>query len=309
MLDGMGHGQTTFWAALVLLAPVAGCAAPPAPLPADTQAAPEQAVGPAPEPADARARRETGPDAGPIGPPSVPEAGDPDAPVLEERVAPPPGFARVPLESGGFGAWLRRAPLLPRGTPVLLHTGEPKPNQRIHAAVLDFDVGRRDLQQCADAVMRLRAEYLWSAGRSGEICFRSVRGEKLRWRGGGRAAFRRYLDSVFAVANSASLLGELEPVSAAASIEPGDVRIVPAAGGYYGHAVIAMDVAADERGRRIFLLAQSYMPAQSIHLLVNRREPGLDPWYSDARDAELVTPEWTFAPGSLRRFRDGACAR
>jgi len=70
-----------------------------------------------------------------------------------------------------------------------------------------------------------------------------------------------------------------------------------------------MDVAADGAGRRVFLLAQSYMPAQSIHVLVNRGAPALDPWYADVRDADLVTPEWVFAAGSLRRFRDGACAR
>jgi hypothetical protein len=193
---------------------------------------------------------------------------------------------------------------------VLLHTGEPKQNQRVHAAVLDFDVGRRDLQQCADAVMRLRAEYLLAAGRAREICFRGVRGERLRWGGGDRAAFRKYLDSVFATANSASLLREMVSVPDDAPVEPGDVFIVPAGGGYFGHAVIAMDVAAGEGGRRVFLLAQSYMPAQSIHLLVNRGEPGLDPWYSDVRDADLVTPEWTFAPGSLRRFPSaGGCPR
>lgn len=285
-------------AGLVLL----GCAAPPAPVPVDTPVAQDQAT--------AAVTPAAIPDAGTLAQPEATvSASDPDAPVLEDRFAPPPGFARIEVEPGSFGAWLRRAPLLPPGSPVLLHTGGLKPNQRVHAAVLDFDVGRKDLQQCADAVMRLRAEYLLAAGRAREICFRSVRGEKLRWPGGGRAAFRRYLDRVFAIANSASLLREMDPVPDDAPIEPGDVSIVPAGGGYFGHAVIALDVAVDAAGRRAFLLAQSYMPAQSIHLLVNRREPNIDPWYSDIRDAELITPEWTFPPGSLRRFRDGACAR
>ncbi len=291
----------------VLATWVAGCAAPPAPAREETR--PVAGAAEVPVPAARVPAPEQGPDAGT---PAVPETtapvSDPDAPVLEERFAPPPGFARVPVEEGSFGAWLRRVPLLPPGSPVLLHTGEPKPNQRVHVAVLDFDVGRRDLQQCADAVMRLRAEYLLAAGRAREICFRNVQGDRLRWQGGGRAAFRKYLDQVFAYANSASLLRELDPVPGDASIEPGDVFIVPAGGGFFGHAVIAMDVAEDGQGRHVFLLAQSYMPAQSIHLLVNGREPALDPWYSDVRDTDLATPEWTFPPGSLRRFRDGACA-
>jgi hypothetical protein len=303
----MGRPATTasvLTAGLIL----AACAAPPAPVPAETQPGAGRAGAPA-SAAGARAP-EAAPDAGAAATPEdAGPAAVPDAPVLEERFAPPAGFTRIPLPPGSFGAWLRRAPLLPPGTPVLLHTGEPKANQEVHAAVLDFDVGRRDLQQCADAVMRLRAEYLLAAGRSREVCFRSVRGERLPWRGGGRAAFRAYLDSVFAVANSASLRAEMEAVPEGAPLEPGDVFIVPAGGGFFGHAVIALDVAADAGGRRAFLLAQSYMPAQSIHLLVNRREPGLDPWYADVRGAELITPEWTFPPGSLRRFRDGACAR
>ena len=302
----MGSRQLAFSVLSAVLA-VLACAAPPAPSPtADAQPAVGQAAAPVP-PMNAD-EPEPLVDAGP---PAAPEpAADPAAPVLSGRFAPPPGFVRVPLESGSFGEWLRQAPLLPPGSPVLLHTGEPKPNQRVHAAVLDIDIGSRDLQQCADAVMRLRAEYLLAAGRAREICFRSVRGEKLRWQGSGAAAFRKYLDKVFAYANSASLLRELDPVQGAAPIEPGDVYIVPAGGGFFGHAVIAMDVAEGAKGSRVFLLAQSYMPAQSIHVLVNRREPDLDPWYPDVRDADLATPEWTFAPGSLRRFpAAGSCPR
>ncbi len=211
--------------------------------------------------------------------------------------------------------------MLAAGAPVLLFDGRPKGRQDVHAAVIDLDVGRRDLQQCADAVMRLRAEYLFASGRSAEIAFdatsgdrlpfvRWARGERpvvesggrrLRWAAGGRAArshaaLRRYLDVVFGYAGSYSLARELRPVPSA-GLQPGDVFIQ---GGFPGHAVIVLDSARASDGRRVFLLAQSYMPAQQVHVLL--RPDGHGAWYALEPQAPLATPEWTFPPGSLRGF-------
>ncbi len=52
----------------------------------------------------------------------------------------------------------------PAGAPVLTYTGAPKWRQDVHVAVIDIDVGKRDLQQCADAIMRLRGEWLYGRG-------------------------------------------------------------------------------------------------------------------------------------------------
>ena len=58
----------------------------------------------------------------------------------------------------------------------------------------------------------------------------------------------------------------------------GDVFII---GGSPGHAVIVVDMAVNpETHEKVFLLAQSYMPAQQIQLLKNNNDPDLSPWYS-----------------------------
>ena len=80
------------------------------------------------------------------------------ADTIENRFTPPEGFARPAAEDKSFAAWLRGLPLLPGRPKVLLFDGREKGNQDAHDAVVDMDVGNRDLQQCADAVMRLRAE-------------------------------------------------------------------------------------------------------------------------------------------------------
>ena len=247
----------------------------------------------------------------------------PAADTLASRIAPPPGFERVMAEPGSFAAWLRGLPLKPAGAPVLLHTGAPKARQDVHVAVVDIDVGTRDLQQCADAIMRLRAEWLFAADRAREIAFNDTGSAKpiafARWAAGerprisgrslswsrsaapdaGYASFRRYMDVVFAWAGTYSLERELKP-AALADIAAGDVFIK---GGFPGHAVLVADVVENRAtGEKRFLLLQSYMPAQDIHVLKNPADADGSPWYPLAFGDRLVTPEWTFPRDSLRRW-------
>ncbi len=240
---------------------------------------------------------------------------------VERRIAPPEGFQRVGCEQGSFAAWLRGLPLKEAGAPVHLFDGRLKGNQEAHAAVVDLDVGERDLQQCADAVIRLRAEYLYSRGETGSISFHftsgdeasyarwaqgfrpKVQGNRVEWsktssRDSSYRAFRSYLNTVFTYAGTRSLSRELTAVPDVREIAAGDVFVQ---GGSPGHAVIVLDV-AEAAGRRVFLLAQSYMPAQEVHVLKNPSDAGPGPWYDAEFGEALTTPEWTFGRGDLKRF-------
>ena len=77
------------------------------------------------------------------------------------EIKPPEGYTRVVVKSGLFGAWLRMVSLKKDKT-VYLFNGQLKRNQSAQFAVIDIPTGNKDLQQCADAVMRLRAEYLFA---------------------------------------------------------------------------------------------------------------------------------------------------
>jgi hypothetical protein len=101
--------------------------------------------------------------------------------TIESRVATPPGWNRLAVAPGSFAAWLRGLPVKPGRPQVQLFNGKLKENQEAHFAVLDVDIGHRDLQQCADAVMRLRAEFQRQAGRESDICFRFTDGTEARW--------------------------------------------------------------------------------------------------------------------------------
>ena len=105
--------------------------------------------------------------------------------------------------------------------------------------------------------------------------------------------------SIFNYAGTASLTKELKSKKIK-EIEAGDVFIW---GGFPGHAIIVVDVAEHtESGKKIFMVAQSYMPAQSIHILRNFNNHNLSPWYTEDFGPQLETPEWTFERNSLKTF-------
>ena len=224
------------------------------------------------------------------------------AATLAERIAPPAGFIRKPAPAGSFAAWLRGLPMRPQGAPVLTHTGKPKFRQDVHTDVVDIDIGKRDLQQCADAIMRLRAEWLFSQRRDREIAFNNTNGKRMRFASARRqdhAGLRKYMDLVFAYAGTYSLERELKPV-APEDIAIGDVFIK---GGFPGHAVLVADMVEHETtGEKRFLLLQSYMPAQDMHILKNPASGDGSPWYTTPIGDRLVTPEWVFQRTALRRW-------
>ena len=242
--------------------------------------------------------------------------------TIETRFAPPEGFARAQARPESLAAFLRRLPLLDGNPDVLLFDGTVKRYQRGHLAVIDIDVGKSDLQQCADAVMRLLAEHRYAHDLP--VCFTATSGDSLPWAryalgerpsvvgkhvtwspravaSRGHDAFRGYLDAVFTWAGTLSLHRDLTPVPDDARLEAGDVFIV---GGSPGHAVLVADVIENDRGEQRFLLVQSYMPAQQIHVL--RGDDG--PWFHlPAAGRDLPTPEWTFPTGSRRRYTRDPC--
>lgn len=234
------------------------------------------------------------------------------------RFAPPTGYNRTEVPENSFASYLRHFPLLDADAPVYLYNGKLKGRQDVHAAVLDIDVGDKDLQQCADAIMRLRAEYLYREKKYDDIRFNFTNGftaSYAKWRQGYRiqvngnqvtwaktasasdsySEFKKYLWRVFTYAGTMSLSKELQ-AQQVKNISIGDVFIK---GGSPGHAVIVMDVAENAKGEKCFLLAQSYMPAQQVHILKN---PSGGTWYFDDFGDVLDTPEWTFTKEQLMKF-------
>jgi Domain of unknown function (4846) len=240
--------------------------------------------------------------------------------TVQTRFETPNGYTRISENENTFGTFLRKLPLKPANSLVKYYDGTYKNNDNIYAAVVNLTIGNKDLHQCADAVMRLRADFLYQQKRYNEIHFNFTNGMKVdfsKWQLGYRIKVKgnsttwmktttvsttysdywKYMEQIFQYAGTASLAKELKKIPIS-DLKIGDVFIK---GGFPGHAVIIVDVAV-KNNKKIFLLAQSYMPAQELQILQNPTNTSLSPWYDADFGTILQTPEWQFNQNELKRF-------
>lgn len=208
------------------------------------------------------------------------------------EIAVPAGFERVEVPQGSFGAFIREFPLRPRGSHMRYFSGRLANGQYFGYAVLDLPM-ISDIEQCADAVMRMRGEYLWNTGQYELIHFHSVEGKDMRFSGGAdREALENYLRRVYASANTASLRKYMSEKDFK-DVAPGDVLVYEApSAGVYGHAVLVADVAVNPKtGKTALMLAQSSTPALTMHVVRNTLHPFKSPWVvvDDSDDAISIS--------------------
>ncbi len=293
---------------------------------------PKKVVPPDTSPPDASPPDASSPDADPaLAPPTSSQAGrlyrwkrrHAGYLPLSVRFPAPGGYARVPAARGTYQWWLRHLPLFPKGRAVKDFKGD-----LLHgagdsglAAVVDLDLRRVDRQHCADTIMRLRGEYLFSRGKEDRVRFRWSGGKYFgygQWRkgirpekegrryvfkavkkpGSGRKHFRKYLEYIFSWTGTMNMAGERRV--APAQMRAGDFFIK---GGSPGHTIVVLDIVRDPAGRTRLLLGQGFMPAQDMHVL--RAKNGSPWWDWDANKTVLTNPYWygTFNGTNLKRFR------
>ena len=234
----------------------------------------------------------------------------------------PEGFTYVDDGDSAYSTWLLDLELKKSKT-VYLYNGKLKSNQDAQYGVLNIDIGKKDLLQCADAAMKLRADHLFEKRLYDQIKFLATSGDEvsfeswlkgIRWKEQGaklvsynihkegsniQQEYDSFMELVFSYCGTYSLSKQLKAVSDSRSIQPGDIFVY---GGFPGHAVTVMAVAKNKEGERIFLLSQGFMPAQDIHILKNYANADQDPWYNVSDLYPLYTPQWQFEKGSLKRW-------
>ncbi|MBO6218581.1 MAG: DUF4846 domain-containing protein [Treponema sp.] len=243
--------------------------------------------------------------------------------TLTERIDTPFKFKRIEVEKGSFADYIRSYPLKPADAPVLLYDGRKKANQNAHCAVFSLPLENRDLQQCADSIMRLYAEYLYKTNQEEKIKFHYSNGfisEWSKWKKGFRisvagnlakwtkyektidkkTSFQDYLRNVFAYCGTSSMESYESKPTVFSKVEIGDVLLY---GGNPGHVCLVVDVCKNtESGEKAVLLAQGFMPAQDFHILKNPKRIN-NPWYYEEDFIiQIQTPEYTFPKDSWRKL-------
>lgn len=240
---------------------------------------------------------------------------------IEERIPVPEGYTRSSVKDGSFASFVRGYSLKADGSKVLLYNGTPKGSQSDHVAVFDLPIEAKDLQQCADSIMRIYGEYYYSLGAYDKIKFPmggGFIGDFNKWRQGNKIAldgnnlywvhdaknnssydsFVKFMQVVFMYSGTQNM----SAASKAISLNEANIGDIFIKGGSPGHVVMIVDVCENTDGNKAFLLGQGYMPAQDFHVIKNPLHEE-DPWYYEEEITyPLRTAEYTFPTECLKRL-------
>lgn len=234
-----------------------------------------------------------------------------DLTTLDRLIPTPDGYTRQEVDKDSYAHYLRGLPVRTDRKDVLLYNGDPV--SMPSAGVIPLDLGKRDLHQCADSVIRLYSEYLWSVDRASEAEFHYTSGDLARWKDWRKGkvlkvkgnkvvqvnskksphthkAYRSWLDRVFMYASTRSLHKDSTRIKLAGDLQAGDFFLQ---GGSPGHVIMILDVAQNPDGARIALLGQGYLPAREFHVISGEGSDVVDgAWYVLSDTGSLATPTW-----------------
>lgn len=234
--------------------------------------------------------------------------------TIKTRFIPPDGYTRVETEEGSFAAYLQNFSLKAYGENAYYYDDTINETADV-AGVFNQDTSR--WQQCADSYMRMRAEYLFDKGEYDKISFNFTNGfacDFSKWRQGQRVqvdgskcswvkksepsttheTLDSYMDFVYQYANTESLQNQLTPVSAA-DVQIGDAFIITSyqMDAELGHAVFVVDMAVNEAGEKLYLIAEGTTPASQVYVVASETSPyGM--WHKLGEDGTLSIAKTTY---------------
>lgn len=243
--------------------------------------------------------------------------------TISERIKVTDTYTRVKYPEGSFSSYIQNYKLKSFDAKVINYDGKPYVYQSGYVGVLEVPVPSNGLQQCADALIRIRADYLWETNRKDEIGFNFTSGHYCSWKkyaegyrpkiNGSKVSFHKtasrdtskqnfykYLNLIYTYAGTQLLYNELPKITNKANVEVGDMLIFP---GSPGHVIMVVDKITTIDGDILFIFAQGNTPAQSVHILKNLNDSSISPWYDIEMNQYLEIPTYYFNKTQFIRFK------
>ena len=243
--------------------------------------------------------------------------------TIKNRVKIPEGYKRVEYTKGSFQEYLRNYKLKAYGSKIINYDNTEYYWQIGHIGILDIPVPKNGLQQCADALIRVRSEYLWNNNRKDDIGFNFTSGHYCSWikyaegyrpkingnkvsfhktaaKDHSKATFYKYLNLIYTYSGTLSLYHELPKINNPENLKIGDMLII---GGSPGHIVMICDEIVNDNGDKLYLLFQGNTPAQSVHLVKNLEDNKISPWYHLEKGTIIPVSNYTFYNSKFVRFK------
>jgi hypothetical protein len=243
--------------------------------------------------------------------------------TVTSRVLLPKNYNRTSYPKNSFSNYIQNYELKPFGAEVINYDGNPYFYQKGHVGVLEIPVPSNGLQQCADALIRMRAEYLWETNQKDKIGFNFTSGHYCSWKkyaegyrpkikgskvsfyktaaaNTSKENFYKYLNLIFMYSGTQSLYSELPKIKSINKVQVGDMLIYP---GSPGHVIMVVDKATNSKGENLFIFAQGNTPAQSVHIIKNPSDMSLSPWYSVEIGQLVDIPTYYFNEAKFIRFK------
>lgn len=204
-----------------------------------------------------------------------------------------------------FGKWLNNISLKNNNVPVYTFDGKRKPNPNVYVGVLDLEQPKKNVQFNTNAIISLRAEFFYRSKKYAELDKLVNFSDKLTPYTKyvkGDYSYSKYMEylTYFLENTTPNTIKDFLKSISMKDIQVGDVLFQK--GSTKSHAVIVMDMATDNKGDKIIILAQSYYPSQDIQIVANPSNDFISPWYQ-ATEGVILTPEWRFLSSDLMRFK------
>ncbi len=216
---------------------------------------------------------------------------------VQQRFSPPAGYTRASVEPNSFAAWIQNLPLKEPGSPVLDFRGREfkKSGDSTIAAVVNFNISGKRLEQCMDILLRFYSNYLIEMGKRDSVQFPLPDGLTLSWwqwsegwrpyfkrlnfqliqsqtADNSKRNFERYLNEIFSYSGSQTFYHHY-PDIALSDLRIGDFIVRK---NRKGHALLICDLVENAQGQKMVLVGQGDTPACQFYILNGKNG---SPWF------------------------------